>query len=231
MHNAFITELFDWSPSRGSRVVPVNKVLARLGVRPRLVTPTTTGAMTNVAMRTNLFHLAAQVLVYGVPGDFVELGTHEGQTAVLLAKVIAGHDPRRTLHCFDAFDVPGVRQSLDDAFDCMGLQAPQVHEGLVQDTVPADLPEQIALAYLDLGDTQTTDARSSVGHCLEHVWPRVAPGGVVLLHEYCDPAVYDGINPWPGVKEAADTYFASQGTQVSVLVAGEQSQGLVRKPR
>ena len=48
-----------------------------------------------------------------------------------------------------------------------------------------------------------------VYHCLEHVYPRLSPGGVCVMQSYCDPAVRNQQAAYhrPGVKQAADEFF------------------------
>jgi O-methyltransferase len=67
--------------------------------------------------------------------------------------------------------------------------------GMVEDTIPAEVPETIALLRLD------TDWESSTRHELEHLWPRLAIGGVLIIDDY---------GHWAGARAAVDTYFASR---------------------
>ena len=52
------------------------------------------------------------------------------------------------------------------------------HPGLVEDTVPAHAPEQIAFLRLD------TDYYSSTKTELEVMFPRLSPGGVLIIDDY-----------------------------------------------
>lgn len=52
------------------------------------------------------------------------------------------------------------------------------HPGLVEDTVPANAPEQIAFLRLD------TDYYSSTKVELEVMFPRLSPGGVLIIDDY-----------------------------------------------
>jgi O-methyltransferase len=62
-------------------------------------------------------------------------------------------------------------------------------EGRVEDTLPASRPEQIALLRLD------TDWHQSTAHSMRHLYPLLAPGGVLLLDDYGDwPAVRDAVH-------------------------------------
>jgi O-methyltransferase len=65
------------------------------------------------------------------------------------------------------------------------------------------------------------------------VVPRLSPGGVLIVDDYCDPVLAprscDGL---PGVKKACDAYFAEHGGSIQPLVGvGDLPFGLYRKPR
>jgi len=80
-----------------------------------------------------------------------------------------------------------------------GYPADKIHyiKGLVEDTLPAHAPDQIALLRLD------TDWYQSTKHELVHLYPRVSPGGVIIIDDY---------GHWQGSRKATDEYFA--GTAV-----------------
>jgi hypothetical protein len=62
-------------------------------------------------------------------------------------------------------------------------------EGRVEDTLPAHRPDQIALLRLD------TDWYESTAHSMRHLYPLLAPGGILLLDDYGDwPAVRDAVH-------------------------------------
>ena len=65
-------------------------------------------------------------------------------------------------------------------------------KGMVEETIPGTIPEKISLLRLD------TDFYESTKHKLEHLYPRVSKGGVLLLDDY---------GTWMGEKKAADDYF------------------------
>lgn len=243
MHNIFITEFFDWKELQPSRRAQfVNKVFNKLGFRVRLSPPKKiTGLMTNVEQRMNMYHLVSQVLIYEVPGDFVELGCHTGQSAVLIKKVIDHYDKTRQLHVFDSFEgLPEVKpedgntkyakgmlkttlESLLSNFKQVGLEPPVMHVGWFNDTLPTELPEKLAFAHLD------GDLYDSILVSLENVYPRLSKGAVCLIDDYCDPVVYDGWNEAPGVKRACDEYLSDKPEDMSVLYAADYSHGYFRK--
>ena len=164
-----------------------------------------------------------------VPGAFVECGVWRGGSAMIaaLAQAASG-DTGRELWLYDTYEgmsAPGEHDrdwrglaaaelmekskdqketsvwcysSLDEVRANMartGYPAERLHfvQGKVEDTVPAQAPERIALLRLD------TDFYESTRHELEHLYPRLAPGGVLIIDDY---------GHWAGARKAADEYLA-----------------------
>jgi hypothetical protein len=71
----------------------------------------------------------------------------------------------------------------------------------VEDTIPDIIPERIAILRLD------TDWYESTKHELEHLFPRLVQGGVLILDDY---------GHWLGARKAVDEYFADQA--ISMLL-------------
>jgi O-methyltransferase len=67
------------------------------------------------------------------------------------------------------------------------------HVGMVEQTVPDEAPERIALLRLD------TDWYESTRHELEHLYDRLQPGGVLVLDDY---------GHWEGARQAVDEFLA-----------------------
>lgn len=67
--------------------------------------------------------------------------------------------------------------------------------GKVEDTIPAKMPERIALLRLD------TDWYASTKHELEHLFPLLVPGGVLIIDDY---------GHWKGARQAVDEYLSTQ---------------------
>jgi len=242
MENFFITEYFDWSlAARSPRVRLLNNVLGKLGYGARLRGPQHTGLMTNTEQRINMYHLLSQVLVYDVPGEVVELGCNEGQSSVLMRKVLDEFAPERHLHVYDSFqglpearqkdgtipfgpqDLKASRDILIDNFKQYGLRFPEIHAGWFHETLPSELPDQICFAYLD------GDLYASILISLQYVYPRMMKGGICLIDDYADPAIHHGWNLLPGVKRACDEYLADKPERVTLLYAGDYSHGFFRK--
>jgi hypothetical protein len=80
------------------------------------------------------------------------------------------------------------------------------HVGRVEDTIPADAPEQIAILRLD------TDWYASTRHELEHLFHRVPSGGVVVFDDY---------GTWQGARQAVDEFLERTGTRLLMVPVGE----------
>lgn len=193
----------------------------------------------------NMYHFVSQVVAYEVEGEFVELGCNTGQSAALYQKVMKDLGKSREIHLYDSFlgDFPTGSQGLSDDekiqanqeivlqnFARHQLKAPIVHAGWFESTVPRKLPNKIAFAHIDAGPGASHEAlRASVLHCLTHVYPRLSPGGICLLMDYCRPEQYESWNENPAVREAVDEFMTDKPEEVIGLYAGEYSQGFFRK--
>jgi O-methyltransferase len=67
-------------------------------------------------------------------------------------------------------------------------------EGPVEETLPGQAPGDIALLRLD------TDWYESTRHELIHLWPRLKPGGILIVDDY---------GYWQGARTAVDEFFAA----------------------
>ncbi|MBP2471865.1 O-methyltransferase [Crossiella equi] len=198
--------------------------------------------MSNLERLNAIYWGLSSTLIHRVPGAVVELGCNQGLTSVWLAQIIQDFAPERELHLFDSFEgLPELGEQ--DAYlrkgDCLAsidqvkenfatwdLPLPFVHAGWFEESLPGSCPERIAFAYLD------GDFYQSIKTSLEYVYPRLAPGGIALVDDYCDldvnPRAWDGL---PGVKQACDDYFGAGAPQLEVLGGvGDLSMALIRKP-
>jgi len=85
--------------------------------------------------------------------------------------------------------VETVRARLDP----LGYPVTRLHyvKGMVEDTIPETIPEQIAILRLD------TDFYASTKHELVHLYPRLSPGGILIIDDY---------GAMPGCRRAVDEY-------------------------
>ncbi|MGW6359819.1 TylF/MycF/NovP-related O-methyltransferase [Streptomyces sp. NPDC055092] len=75
-------------------------------------------------------------------------------------------------------------------------------QGKVEDTVPRQAPEQIAILRLD------TDWYASTKHELEHLYDRLVPGGILLIDDY---------GYWQGSRQAVDEFLEKTGERLLLL--------------
>ena len=99
---------------------------------------------------------------------------------------------------------------LDDVREGMAeLDYPQdrihYHQGPVEETIPEQAPERIALLRLD------TDWYESTKHELEHLYDRLSPGGVLIL---------DDFGHWEGAKQATLEFLERTGEPLLLVPAG-----------
>ena len=157
--------------------------------------------------RLNLYHLLSQVLAYNVKGDIVEAGCFRGLTAVFLAEILLHLGSDKKLYLYDSFE--GLPSStVEDQIEEIGLFAvntsvvldnfsglpkPIICKGWFQDTMPSQLPSQVAFAHLDC------DLYGSIKLALENIYPRLSTGGIIAIHDYEHPK-------FKGVKKAVDEF-------------------------
>jgi O-methyltransferase len=79
-----------------------------------------------------------------------------------------------------------------------GYPADRLHFviGKVEDTIPREVPERIALLRLD------TDWYESTKHEMQHLYPLLASAGVLILDDY---------GHWQGARSAVDEYLEANG--------------------
>jgi len=167
----------------------------------------------------------------GVPGSFVECGVWRGGSIVVAALTLMElGDTSRDIYLFDTFEgmsepderdrlpdgrraadlLKGVERRDDGSMWAMapldrvrqnvlatGYPAERIHfiQGKVEDTLPANAPDRIALLRLD------TDWYESTRHELTHLYPRLSPGGVLIIDDY---------GHWQGSRLAVDEFFAAR---------------------
>ena len=191
--------------------------------------------MTSPERLYSLIQAVRYVSAASIPGDVVECGVWRGGSMMAVAlTLIACKDVARELFLFDTFegmapptkrdvaiDGQSARKLLDshrktesdsvwcyatldqvrDAMSSTGYQAGKIHyvKGKVEDTIPLRAPPKIALLRLD------TDWYESTRHELEHLFPRLAKGGVLIVDDY---------GHWKGAREAVDEYLAANGIKL-----------------
>jgi O-methyltransferase len=257
MDNFFITRDFDWQVRRSSNIDrALNTVTRRFGVTANTagfvdgliyrftglrLAPARSGVSTNVEKRMNMYHLVSQTIAYDVEGDLVEIGCNEGQSSVLITKILNGFNSHKKLHVYDSFEgLPSARSEdgkaykkgdlatsedvLIDNFRKYSLRLPVIHKGWFDDTLPGGLPERICFALLD------GDLYDSILISLKYVYPRLSSGAICLVDDYCDTAINpDGWNHLPGVKMACDEVLSDKPEKICYIYSGAFTHGFFRK--
>lgn len=163
-----------------------------------------------------------------IPGAIVECGVWKGGQMMAAALTLKHLGATRPIYLFDTFEGMTVPDVMDLDMDgkpaaqyaeatkrkptdkgwceaslsevranlaSTGYDAACLHfvQGPVETTLPGSAPAQIAYLRLD------TDWYSSTMHEMEHLYPRVAGGGVVTIDDY---------GHWKGARQAVDEYLA-----------------------
>ncbi len=181
----------------------------------RVAPYTLTPAVRVAAVIQSVEHVVANE----IPGAVVECGVWRGGSMMAAALALLQTANRPDLYLFDTFagmtrptevDVdyldqtvwfdpnnPGAEASLAEvqaAMAATGYPVDRVRfvEGRVEDTVPRAAPDEIAILRLD------TDWYESTKHELEHLWPRLRAGGVLIIDDY---------GHFAGARKAVDEFF------------------------
>lgn len=177
------------------------------------------------------------IVRHAIAGDIVECGVWRGGSMMAAAQTLARlGDRSRELYLFDTFEgmpPPGEQdvsfegahaadlleasrkedsyslwcysplEEVKLAFSRIDYDADKLHfvKGRVEETIPQHAPAQIALLRLD------TDWYESTRHELVHLFPLIAPGGVIIIDDY---------GHWHGARQAVDEYF--QERRVKILL-------------
>jgi O-methyltransferase len=178
----------------------------------------------------SLIEAVSHVARRNIPGAIVECGVWRGGSMMATALTLQSLNcADRELYLFDTFegmpkpedvDVHASGQaamtefiqeqrgedssavcyaSLDEVKSAMArtkYNPARIHfiRGKVEETIPAQAPESIALLRLD------TDWYESTRHELEHLFPRLSPGGILIIDDYGD---------WQGARKATDEFIAN----------------------
>jgi hypothetical protein len=163
-----------------------------------------------------------------IEGDIVECGVWKGGSMMAVAETLLRlGDSSRNLYLFDTFegmvpptdkdvDIAGVtaeallkqsdKMKADSVWCCASLEVvksavkrigypdEKIHfvKGMVEQTISLNTPDKIALLRLD------TDWYESTRHEMEHLFPRLSKGGVLIIDDY---------GHWQGARKAVDEYI------------------------
>jgi hypothetical protein len=175
-----------------------------------------------------------------IPGDVVECGVWRGGSMQAVARTLLSlGETTRDLWLFDTYEgmsepthedrrfdghsaehlltVSGREStvwavaSLEDVqsgFTSLPYPAERIHyvRGMVEETVPEHAPRAISILRLD------TDWYESTKHEMEHLYPRLVRGGVLLLDDY---------GYWQGARKAVDEFVEKTGERLLLVPVGD----------
>jgi hypothetical protein len=174
------------------------------------------------------------VVQHQIQGDIVECGVWKGGSMMAVARTLQESGVfDRNLQLFDTFNGMSAPTQQDISLEgesaanllsksskesslmwaCSALEEvkcnllstgyPAEHmsfiRGKVEETIPEYAPAQIALLRLD------TDWYESTYHELLHLYPRLSPGGILIIDDY---------GHWAGARKAVDTYITEHNLQL-----------------
>ena len=190
--------------------------------------------MTSPERLHSLIRAVEYVVRNDIPGDVVECGVWKGGSMMAVASTLLELGTvDRALYLFDTFEGMTSPEELDRTFrgdrasdlmatadreqswiwavsaldevkaamDKVGYDRDKVVyvQGDVADTLPRSAPPTISLLRLD------TDWYKSTWHELEHLYPRLSVGGVLIIDDY---------GHWEGARRAVDEFIEAKGLRL-----------------
>ncbi len=143
-------------------------------------------------------------------GAVVEFGCYIGTTSLFIRRLLDERSDNREYHVYDSFEGLPPKTAADESpagtqfqagelrvgkkqlvqeFRKAGLQPPIIHKSWFSDLRAADVPTQIAFAFLD------GDFYESIRDSLQLVLPRLTPHATIVIDDYAREAL-------PGVAKA-----------------------------
>jgi hypothetical protein len=156
-----------------------------------------------------------QILKEGITGDIAELGVFRGNSAATLNKLAQALGTTAylldTFQGFDSRDVQGPDAGVTMTFSQTSLQ-------LAQSIAGAENAEYIVGRFPESASQLPSNAVYCLVHidcdlyapckaALEYFYPRMRPGGFLVLHDYT--ALY-----WDGIEMAIDEFFSNKPERV-----------------
>ena len=163
-------------------------------------------------------------------GAVVEFGCYIGTTSLFIRRLLDALDDSREFHVYDSFVGLPPKTAADESragdqfqagelavskkqflqqFQKTGLRPPVIHKGWFKDLTPADIPDQVAFAFLD------GDFYESIRDSLKLVLPHMQRGGTIIVDDYAREAL-------PGAAKAVHELLSTQAVHT------QHNLGIVR---
>lgn len=177
-----------------------------------------------------------------LPGDVIECGVFRGMSLRRIGLELAEHAPNKTVFGLDSFEgfpservgrvdqaflrfLPLLRRKfkmcndtperLERFFKCYGVQGTTVR-GYFSETLSQFENHKFCFIHLDC------DIYESYKECLDFLYPKLVPGGVMVFDDYRSPK-------WPGAEKAVDEFFDGRVEPVQLCEDRQQSSWYIRK--
>jgi len=185
-------------------------------------------SLTSTERLITLIGAVRHVVRNEIPGAIAECGVWKGGSMMAVAKTLLDErDMTRELYLYDTFEGMSEPTELDKSYDgrsareqlsetptgegvwcyssldevegnlaSTGYPIDRMHfvKGKIEDTIPENNPPQLAILRLD------TDWYESTRHELEHLFPLLVPGGLLIIDDY---------GHWEGARKAVDEFLES----------------------
>lgn len=157
-------------------------------------------------------------------GEVVEFGCYGGTTSLFISRILKSQAMTREFHVYDSFEglppkhledhsVAGEqfrtgelsisKKQFIQNYKKAGLPLPQIHKGWFENLRDNDIPDHIAMAFLD------GDYYSSVKTSLTLIESRLVPGAVIVVDDYANEAL-------PGAARAVDEWLRSHSVSLRI---------------
>lgn len=201
--------------------------------------------MVRITRSYALWNAVNYISAAGIEGAFVECGVWRGGQSMLAALAFSRNNRQPDFHLYDTYSgmsaptdldvrastgsaaraVWEERQTathnewsfaaLDDVKNNMSsvnypAERVNYHVGMVEDTLKGEVPEKIAICRLD------TDWYESTKMEMEVLFPRISPGGILIVDDY---------GSWAGSRKAVDEYLTNN--RINILLMRPDAGGRI----
>jgi O-methyltransferase len=161
-------------------------------------------------------------------GDFVECGVNTGITSVAICRYLDFNRLRRRFFLFDTFAGIPIEQASDEEREARADESARFYEecfelasqnfapwpgctlvrGRIPETLGHHTIDRVAYLHLDMNIAAPEIA------AIDHFWPRLVPGAIVLLDDY-------GYEQYRPQKNAMDAWCGAHGVPIVTLPTGQ----------
>lgn len=171
--------------------------------------------MTSIHEHKVILTYLQMVLDNKIPGSILEMGCHNGNTTVMIQRLLKLNKSKKELIVYDSFKgFPdeikpednnwGEKGSLETSITKFKrnlrnnrVKIPKIVQGFFSEIPDSKYPDKIAFVFFD------GDLYQSTIDALEKVYHKMSKGGVIVFDDYKNPQQ----NMYPGVKKACEKFL------------------------